>query len=78
MPFKPGEGGRPAGSVNKVTQSMREAFKAAFDERGGVPALLEWAEANPTPFYQLVGRLIPVEVTGEDGGALVITVRREG
>ena len=42
---------------------------------GGVSALKSWAEDNPTEFYKLWGRLIPVEVSGEDGGAVSLTIR---
>jgi hypothetical protein len=53
----------------------------AFDLRGGVPALLEWAGNDPGGFYQLWGRLAPrevnAEITGKDGASLVIRVVRE-
>lgn len=52
------------GSPNRVTASIKQAFKEAFDQRGGVSALLTWADENPTAFYQVVGRLIPTEVNG--------------
>lgn len=69
---KPGErrGGRPKGSPNKITTSMRECFRAAFDELGGVPALVAWGRENQTEFYKLTARLIPVEVTGANGSAI--------
>ena len=69
--------GRPKGSQNKLTVSIKQAFKEAFDERGGVPALLEWAAEEPTAFYNLVGRLIPTEMSGPDGGPLTITIVRK-
>lgn len=34
----------------------------AFERKGGVDALLTWADDNPTEFYKLCGRLIPVDV----------------
>lgn len=69
-------GGRQKGSPNKLTASMKEAFREAFDARGGVPALIAWAETNETAFYNLVGRLIPTEMTGPEGGPLTITIKR--
>ena len=70
-------GGRRKGSSNRVTASIKEAFRQAFDERGGVPKLLEWADTEPTAFYNLIGRLVPTEMTGPEGGPLTITIVRK-
>ena len=75
---KPGgkkTGGRKKGTPNKVTASARQALSLAFEGIGGVPRLKEWAETNPTEFFKLWGRLIPVEVSGEDGGAVSLTIK---
>lgn len=69
--------GRPKGSLNKTTASIKAALLEAFDQRGGVPALLAWAEDEPTEFYKLVGRLVPTEVQADVKGGLVIRVVRE-
>lgn len=61
-------GGRKVGTPNKITKSAREAFQLAFETLGGVRALGTWATANPTEFFKLYARLIPVEHVG-DGGA---------
>jgi len=65
--FKKGDAraGRKAGSTNKLTRSAKEAFAAAFDEMGGIERLVLWAKLNPTDFYKLYARLIPVELSGE-------------
>ena len=71
-PKQPGSG-RKAGTPNKVTRSMREAFAEAFEQRGGVPALLSFADRSPENervFYQLASKLIPSEVTGANGAPL--------
>lgn len=57
--------GRKAGSTNKFTASIKEAFRHAFDAIGGTDALAAWARDNPTDFYKLAARLIPVEVQGK-------------
>ena len=75
--FGKGNPGKPKGATNKVTQSIKQAFKEAFDQRGGVPKLLEWADGNPDAFYGLVARLIPTEMSGPDGGPLTITIVRK-
>jgi hypothetical protein len=79
MPFKPGNNanpaGRPKGSVNKLTRSVREAFQSAFDELQEIPGvrLADWAQQNPTEFYRLSGKLIPAKVEHE-GSAVVQVV----
>lgn len=56
--------GRPKGSTNKSTATIKAAFLEAFQARGGVPALLKWAEGNETDFYRLASKLIPTEISG--------------
>lgn len=70
-------GGRQKGSINKTTASVKAALLEAFEQKGGVPSLLDWAQENPTEFYRLWGRLAPAEVQmgGADGGPLTVTVR---
>ena len=75
MPFAKGNRvgkGRPKGTPNKVTASVKGALTEAFDRRGGVPALLEWADENPSAFYALWGRLAPHEVSGPEGGPVAV------
>ena len=53
--------GRPKGIPNKFNVAARDAFAAAFDKLGGTEALAKWALENPTDFYKLYARLIPVD-----------------
>lgn len=69
--------GRPKGSVNKTTASVKAALLEAFEQRGGVPALVAWANEQPGEFYKLWGRLAPADVTADVTGGLVIRVVRE-
>ncbi len=68
MPFKKGQvtnrKGRKKGAVNKLTATFKEALRIAFDGIGGPAHLMEWARDNPTEFYKIMARLIPVEVSG--------------
>lgn len=41
---------------------MREAFALAFDQMGGVNALVKWGKDNPSLFYPLASKLIPIDV----------------
>lgn len=72
--------GRPKGSLNKVTQSVKAALEEAFERRGGVDALMRWANEEPSDFYSLWGKLLPknLEVGGMGGGPIVVTFRHEG
>lgn len=71
-------GGRQKGTPNKATVAAREAFQLAFDEIGGGKALASWASANPTEFYKLYGRLIPVDVNAKSELSGEVTVKWGG
>lgn len=82
MPFKkggarPATAGRRAGTPNKLTKSAREAFQIAFEalQRQKGKSLADWAKENPTEFYKLYARLIPIEHTGEAGGPIATIVK---
>lgn len=60
--------GRPKGSKNKVTGAVKDMVLTALDEAGGPEYLRRQADENPTAFLALLGRIIPTQVTGEDGG----------
>lgn len=67
--------GRPKGVPNKLTKSAREAFQLAFEAiQQGKTGLASWAAENPTEFYKLYARLIPVEHVGEGGEGPVQTI----
>lgn len=66
--------GRKKGVPNKATASVKAALLLAFEKRGGVKALVLWAETNETEFYKLWGRLAPTEVSGKDGGPITVKV----
>lgn len=62
--------GRPKGLANKATRAVKEALWEAYEGIGGGKKLKEWAEANPTEFFKLWGRMLPTEVSGPDGGPI--------
>jgi hypothetical protein len=63
--------GRPKGSVNKTTKSVREAIESAFQGVGGAEYLMQQAQQNPQAFLTLLGKIIPAQVqadlTNSDG-----------
>lgn len=75
--------GRPKGSVNKTTALLKDAILKAAENAGnkvgseGLVSYLEWqAEENPAPFMSLLGKVLPMQVTGEDGGALTVVINK--
>lgn len=61
-------GGRQAGSLNKTTITVKAALEAAFERRGGIDGLVNWADENPTEFYKLYAKLLPAELTVKHTG----------
>ena len=66
--------GRPKGSVNKTTALLKDAILKAAENAGNkvgsdglVSYLEEQAAENPGPFMSLLGKVLPMQVTG--GGA---------
>jgi len=68
---RPGQG-RPKGSVNKDTALIRDMIAQALDEVGGVQYLATVAQTHPGPFLALVGKVMPVQVTGANGGPIEV------
>lgn len=69
--------GRPKGVPNKTTQLLKDAIlKAATDAGNGDMAVYLRTQAveNPGPFMALLGKVLPMQVTGENGEAITINV----
>jgi hypothetical protein len=67
---KPGPG-RPKGSVNKTTALLKDAIlKAAQLAGGGDDGLVEYlqkqASENPGPFMALLGKVLPMQIAGDE------------
>jgi hypothetical protein len=69
--------GRKKGVPNKITTDLKEmilgALNAAGGKGGGEEYLKRQALAHPGPFMALVGKVLPMQVTGKDGGAIEFT-----
>lgn len=69
--------GRPKGSVNKVTAEAKNVIAEAAAALGGKDRLVAWAKEAPEnekAFWSTVyPKLLPLQVTGEGGGAIKIT-----
>lgn len=78
--------GRPKGSQNKTTALLKDAILEAATKAGGKGGLVAFLKAqaekeNNAPFLALVGKVLPMQVTGPDGtdglpGAIQINVIR--
>lgn len=69
---KPGPG-RPKGVPNKINGQLRDMILQALDGAGGVEYLQKQAEQNPNAFMSLIGRVLPLQVSGEDGGDIKVS-----
>ncbi len=70
--------GRPKGMPNKTTALLKDAILEAARGAGGkggmVAYLTTQATENPGPFMALLGKVLPMQVTGEDGEPVQMTV----
>jgi hypothetical protein len=71
--------GRPKGSTNKTTKTLREAILLAAEETGvdgkGKDGLVGYlkrvAREDVKAFSGLLGKVLPLQVTGAGGGPMV-------
>ena len=68
--------GRVKGTPNKLTASVKEAIEAAAQGLGGGTRLEAWAREAPEnekAFWTVIyPKLLPLQVTGKDGGPLQV------
>jgi len=71
-------GGRKKGTPNKTTALLKDAILQAATNAGGgdlTNYLQVQAMENPGPFMSLLGKVLPMQVTGEDGGPLQVVFK---
>lgn len=78
--------GRAKGTPNKTTALLKDAIlkaaelagnKVDEDGNGGLIAYLQvQAIQNPGPFMSLLGKVLPMQVTGADDGPIQIVVKK--
>ena len=56
--------GRPKGALNKQTKELKDMILGALDGAGGIEYLQRQADENPSAFMSLIGRVLPMTVTG--------------
>ncbi|MCW5678440.1 MAG: hypothetical protein KIT65_10900 [Xanthobacteraceae bacterium] len=74
--------GRKKGVPNKTTQALKDAILLAAEQRGedgkgknGLTGYLKFlANDEPKAFASLLGRVLPLQVTGENDGPLNVHI----
>ena len=75
----PGGGAVDRASPAVVKKELRAIMRDAFDQLGGVQWLVDFArkdDQNARTFVQALARLIPLELTGKDGGPLTVIIQK--
>lgn len=76
--FAPGNPGKPVGAVSKTTKALKEAILLAAElsgqdtngEGGLVGYLRRVADEDVKAFSGLLGKVLPLQLTGADGRTL--------
>lgn len=75
---RPKTGGRQKGTPNKTTALLKDAILKAAELAGGTDGMVGYlrkqAKDNPGPFLALLGKVLPMQVTGEDGEAIKLEI----
>jgi hypothetical protein len=77
MPVSPG---RPRGVPNKTTALLKDSILRAAEAAGGgdlAVYLQRQADENPGPFLALLGKVLPLQLTGANGGPIEIRASKE-
>jgi hypothetical protein len=71
--------GRPKGIPNKTNGAIKDMILQALSDAGGADYLLERAHDPKTAaaFLGLIGKVLPMQVTGADGDAIQTVTRIE-
>ena len=64
--------GRPKGSKNKISLSIKEALIESFQRLGGVDCLEEQGRKNPVAYLMLLKSIMPLQVSGVDGQPIMV------
>ena len=71
--------GRIKGVPNKTTALLKDAILRAAENAGGPEGMVGYLQTqaivNPGPFMSLLGKVLPMQVTGEDGGPLTVVLK---
>jgi len=66
--------GRPRGSTNKVTKTIKAAVLESFEAVGAAEYLKQVAQDDPRTYLQVVAKIIPAELHAKHSGDVSLTV----
>jgi len=71
------KGGRPPGTPNRLTSTVRETVLNVFQKIQEDPKhnLEAFSKKHPRDFYQIAAKLIPTEITGTLKQKFVVNVK---
>lgn len=73
--------GRKKGTPNKTTKLLKDAILKAADKAGGKGGLVAYlqhqASENPGPFMSLLGKVLPLQLTGDPANPVKFVSRIE-
>lgn len=67
-------GGSRKGRPNKITADVKAMVLAALNQAGGPEYLYRQSMENPKAFLALVGKLMPLQLSGDGGGPLQFVI----
>jgi hypothetical protein len=75
---RPKTGGRAKGVPNKTTALLKDAILRAGERAGGTEGLIGYleiqAKLNPGPFMALLGKVLPMQLTGNGNDNIKIVI----
>ena len=79
-PFEKGNKGKPKGTTNKLTRTVKETVLAAFEELQSDPKanIITWGKSNPRDFYAIAAKLIPTEVNAKVEASMPVIIEWNG
>ncbi len=80
-PGNPGNGGRPKGARNKLSEAFLHALNTTFEELtaedkpAGIESLRQLRDKQPAQYHNVIAKLMPklMELSGPDGGDIPIS-----
>jgi hypothetical protein len=67
--------GRKLGAPNKLNADVKELILGALEDVGGRQYLAARALDTPASFMALLGKILPTQLTGEDGAPIAYSFR---
>lgn len=65
--------GRPKGALDGNNRQLRTMILEALEKKGGAEYLAEQADKTPAAFMSLLGKVLPTQITGDEGGPVEVS-----